>query len=128
MVYVVVCYNGKGCFIGLPKSPSAFTISPSPENRCLLSSLSLYLKPLQEFFLKWSSAFLYYLFFEMHPLSLALIFHSFLILSVFIFIPFIPLEQLSSKCNAAFLYYSFFFLKCNFHLCPHFPLFYFLKK
>lgn len=119
-MYVVVCYNGMGrC---LPKSPSAFTICPSPENRCVLSPLSFYLIHLQEFFfLKWSLAFLYYLFFEMHPLSLALIFHSFCLR--FFFIPFIPLVQLSSKYNSAFLHYLLFFCKATLPLCHHFPLF-----
>lgn len=63
-------------------SLSALTISLTPENRCLLSPLSFYQIPLQElFFLKWSSAFLYCLFFLMQPLPLALNFNSFLVLS-----------------------------------------------
>lgn len=124
MVYVVVCYNGKGP----PKVSECIHYQPlSREQMSVIIPVTLS-ETFAGIFFKMELAFLYYLFFEMHPLSLALIFHSFLILSVFIFIPFIPLEQLSSKCNAAFLYYSFFFLKCNFHLCPHFPLFYFLKK
>lgn len=94
----------------------------SREQMCVISPVILSRIPLQEFFfLKWSLAFLYYLFFEMHPLSLALIFHSFCLR--FFFIPFIPLVQLSSKYNSAFLHYLLFFCKATLPLCHHFPLF-----
>lgn len=108
MVYVVFCYNGKGrCNLGPPKVARVhLTISLTPENRCLLSPLSFYQIPLQElFFLKWSSAFLYCLFFEMHPLppppfpSLLFSIHfSFCLTRFFLY----TYGRVSLKCISAF--------------------------
>lgn len=96
----------------------------SREQMCVISPVILSRIPLQEFFfLKWSLAFLYYLFFEMHPLSLALIFHSFCLRFFFIHVPFIPLVQLSSKYNSAFLHYLLFFVKQPSHYAIIFHFF-----
>lgn len=127
MVYVVVCYNGKGrCNIqGLPKSPECtHYLALSREQMSVISpvilsdtfagiflfkmelsipllfiflnappfpllSISTHFLFCLEFFpytygvvsLKYISAFLHCLFFEMHPLFFAFIFNSFLILS-----------------------------------------------
>lgn len=86
---------------------SALTISLSPENRCLLSPLSFYQIPLLQelFFLKWSSAFLYCLFFKccMHPPSprsyFPFISHFVLVTRFFLY----TYGRVSLKCISAFL-------------------------
>lgn len=84
-------------------SLSALTISLTPENRCLLSPLSFYQIPLQElFFLKWSSAFLYCLFFLNAPPFPSLLFsiHFSICLTRFFLYTY---ERVSLKCISAFL-------------------------
>lgn len=113
---------------GLPKSPSAFTISPSPENRCLLSSLSLYLKPLQEFFfLKWCSAFLYYLIFEMHPfLLLSFSTHFSICLFLFLYLLYLQSNFLQNVTQHSSIIHFFFEMQLPF--VPSFSTFLFFKE
>lgn len=96
----------------------------SREQMCVISPVILSRIPLQEFlFLKWSLAFLYYLFFDMHPFSLALIFHSFCLrFFFFLYLLYLQCNFLQNITQLSYIIY-FFFCKATLPLCHHFPLF-----